>query len=123
MKICLLDNRILEVDGENLGSVTVAPILDSSLRPSHLIYGVRSALNGTQVAAFTRKSIAVAFAESIDREFGDVLPKAFQNSWDGCEDEQDKWVLDYLDQRADHPARWLKGHQQMKFRKPIGVNR
>lgn len=117
VKICLSDNTIIQIDGQCFGSVTVAPLVSKPLfRASAYIFAVRAALNGTQVAAFVSRPIAVAFAQSIEREFGTVLPKAFQNSWDGCEDEQDKWILDYIDQRADHPSRWHKQKQQMKFR-------
>ncbi len=120
VKVCLSNNRIIEVEGQTFGSVTVAPILHNpSLRPSSRIFAVRATLNGTRVAAFVDRQIACKFAQSIDRDFGHILPKAFQNSWDDREDAEDKWLLDYIDQRADHPTRWHKDRQQMKFRQPI----
>lgn len=119
MKVKMLreDNRIIWLNGERYGCVTVAPLLGTNGQVSRQVFAVRSFEHGVRIAAFTSLQVARNFAQYLDREFGDVLPKAQTNGLNGCEDEQDTALLDFIDQRADHPSRWWKHRQQMKFRK------
>lgn len=118
--VCLADNRVVRVPGEIYGCVTVAPLL---IKPNNAlskhVFAVRCHGTGLHIAAFVSVHIAHNFAQRLDSQFGDILPKAQRNNFDYCEDEDDKALLDYIDQLADHPTRWYKDRQQMKFRKPV----
>lgn len=105
VKVCLVKDmreKIVEIEGEDYGIVTVAPVIDIYLRPHPSIYAVRSSDTGGRIASFKAKHVAENFARRIN-EIGEPLRTACINSMKYAETPEDSALLDYIDMMSRHP--------------------
>lgn len=106
VKVCIVKNmleKVVEIEGEDYGIVTVAPVIDINLKPHPSIYAVRSTDTGGRIASFKVKHVAENFARRIN-SIGEPLRIACINSMKYAETPEDSVLLDWIDMISRHPS-------------------
>lgn len=80
---------VVEIPGEQIGFLTVAPLIGKSGQLSKRVFAVRFAEDGTRIAAFVDQRIARQFACRLVADYGDALIKASRANLRCCEDAED----------------------------------